>query len=155
SDSRLLASASANGVVKIYEASNGAEHSSFTAPAGVIGLLAFSLDGKTLAGWSHHGLHIWDIEAKKGTTAPNLTGMLRSFAFAPDCRRFGTACQDGQVCIWRVGSSERVVEWRLDGPVHHVSFSSDGRLLATANGNGTSYVLRAAPAQGTIAKASE
>jgi WD40 repeat protein len=154
-DSRLFASASADGVVKLYESSNGGERASFKAPAGVIGALAFSPEGKTLAGWSHHGLHIWDLAANKEITAPNLSGVLRSVAFAPDGVRFATACQDGRVCIWRVGSAERIDEWRLDGPVHHVSFSSDGRLLATANGNGTAYVLRAAPAQGTIAKVSE
>ena len=154
-DSRLLASASADGVVKVCDSSNGGELASFKAPAGVIGSLTFSPDGKSLAGWSHHGLHIWDMAANKEITAPNLTGVLRSVAFAPDGRRFATACQDGRVSIWRVGTSERIIDWQLGGPVHQVSFSSDGRLVATANGNGTAYVLRAAPAQGTIAKASE
>jgi hypothetical protein len=35
-----------------------------------------------------------------------------------------------------------VGEWRLPGPVYDLAFASDGRHIATANGNGTVYILR-------------
>jgi serine/threonine-protein kinase len=154
-DGRLLASASSDGVVKLCETSDGAERASFTTPAGVIGALVFCPDGKMLAGWSHHGLHVWDIAANREIAAPKLAGTLRAVVFAPDGRRLATTSQDGLVCIWNIANAERVIEWRFDGPVHHLAFSADGRYLATANGNGTAYVLRVAPAQGTIAQASQ
>jgi WD40 repeat protein/serine/threonine protein kinase len=155
SDGRQIASASSDGVVKLYETSSGVERSSLTTTAGVIGSLVFSPDGKTLAGWSHHGLRLWDVASQKEVTAPKFSGVLRSVAISCDGRRLATACQDGQVCIWQIGSAERMIEWRFDGPVHHLAFSADGRHLATANGNGTAYILRATPAQGPIAKASK
>jgi WD40 repeat protein len=154
-DGRLLASASSDGAVKLCATGDGAERASFTSPAGVIGSLAFCPDGKILAGWSHHGLHVWDIATSREIAAPKLAGALRAVAFAPDGRRLATASQDGLVCIWDISKAERVIEWRFDGPVHHLAFSVDGRYLATANGNGTGYLLRVAPAQGTIARASQ
>jgi hypothetical protein len=35
-------------------------------------------------------------------------------------------------------------EWTLPGVVHDVAFAPDGRHLATANGNGSVYILRLA-----------
>jgi serine/threonine-protein kinase len=153
-DSRLLASASADGVVKVHDTGDDAELASLSSSAGVVGALLFSPDGKTLAGWSHHGLRLWDVAARKEIPVPKSLGMLRAVAFAPDSKRLACACQDGQVGIYRIGSAEPVAERRIEGPVHHVAFSPNGRYLATANGNGTAYVLSTASAQGTIARAS-
>jgi serine/threonine-protein kinase len=153
-DSRLLASASPDGAVLLHETAGGVERATLSAPAGVVGSLLFSPDGKTLAGWSHHGLRLWDVADRKEIPVPKSSGVLRAVAFAPDSRKLACACHDGQVSIWQIGSAEATAERRLEGPVHHVAFSPDGRYLATANGNGTAYVLRIGPAQGTIARAS-
>ena len=39
-------------------------------------------------------------------------------------------------------------EWQIRGPIQGLAFAADGRHLASANGNGTVYILRIAPPPG-------
>jgi WD40 repeat protein len=68
-----------------------------------------------------------------------------------DCtRRFSigegiaSAGRDGRIIVWDVAAGDKFREWHLPGPVWDIAFAADGRHLATANGNGTVYVLRLA-----------
>jgi hypothetical protein len=49
------------------------------------------------------------------------------------------------VILWDVAARKEWRAWKLPGPVHGVVFASDGRHLATANGNGTAYIFRLTP----------
>jgi eukaryotic-like serine/threonine-protein kinase len=153
-DSRLLASASQDGVVKLWDASSGMDRGILKHAANTVAALAFSPDGKMLAAWSHHGLKLWEVETGKELPAvPKQAGLLRSVAFAPDSRRIATTDHEGRVCMWRTTNAEKLAEWRMEGTVYQVVFSADGRYLATANGNGTAFILRVRP-QGEVVQAS-
>ena len=54
--------------------------------------------------------------------------------------------RDGGVILWDGQSGERLRAWRLPGAVNAVAWAPDSRHLALANGNGTIYILRLAPA---------
>ena len=44
--------------------------------------------------------------------------------------------------VWDVEKRNVLKSWELPGGVGAVAFAADGRHLATANGNGTVYILR-------------
>ena len=69
------------------------------------------------------------------------TDAIHAVAFAPGETKLATAGEDGRVVVW-TPQGEVLKEWQLSGPVYDVSFASDGRHLATANAEGTAFVLR-------------
>ena len=81
---------------------------------------------------------------KRRPAAPANTGVGPALAFAPDSQSLATASVRGQIVIWDVAAktTQRTIE--LPGAVYGLAFDSTGRYLATANGNGTVYLLRLA-----------
>jgi hypothetical protein len=53
-----------------------------------------------------------------------------------------TADAGGRIVLRDGTSCAKRHEWQLPGEVNRLAFFPDGRHLATANGNGTVYVLR-------------
>ena len=68
-------------------------------------------------------------------------GMVTAVAYAPD-GRLASAGGDGRIILWDVSQRKDARSWKLPGPVFDEPSPSDGRYLATANGNGTVYILR-------------
>ena len=64
----------------------------------------------------------------------------RSDIRSVETRQFVTI--DGQLTLWDADAARKVREVTLPGPVLSFSFAADGRHLATANANGTVYILR-------------
>jgi WD40 repeat protein len=115
--------------------------------------LAFSPDGKTLAVSDDHAtvrlLDLTEAGASEravlmGHNLPGWSGVVTSVSFDGDGRRLVSTGRDGRVLVWDSTSGGRLHEWQLPGLVHHAVFAADGRHIATANGNGTAYLLRVA-----------
>jgi WD40 repeat protein len=66
---------------------------------------------------------------------------VNAVACSPDGATVVTASQDGQIILWNM-AGRRLWERRLAGWVAGLAFASDGRHVATANANGTAYILR-------------
>jgi serine/threonine protein kinase/WD40 repeat protein len=153
-DSRLIAAESREGTIKIWEAATGREQGNITLPVNLAGSLAISPNGQTLAAWSVHGVKLWNSSSgKELENPPRPASMLRAVAFTPDSLGVATADDEGNVILWRIGTGEKLAAWKLSGPVYHLSFAADGRYLATANGNGTAYVLRVSSVDVAAARA--
>jgi WD40 repeat protein len=98
-------------------------------------------------------VRFWDLESGKETTWPGHTGPVHGLAFSPTQPLMATGGEDGTVRLWNLtGAAPRT---RVIGPgpfggaVRSVAFTPDGRYLATANANGTVYLLRpGTPPQG-------
>jgi len=104
---------------------------------GAIYVVAFSLDGKTLASASSDmTIKLWDVATGKERRSLGRNGVVRSVAFSPDGRTLALA-SDEAVNLWDVanGKEPATLDWHT--AVKAVAFSLDGKSLASASGDKT------------------
>ncbi|MGH2655195.1 MAG: BTAD domain-containing putative transcriptional regulator [Actinomycetota bacterium] len=150
-DGSLLASASADGTVTLWDASTGAmvrrlEHSDSTPPQGAVFRLSFSPDGSRLATASWEGTaKLWHVGSGREVRTFQAGVRVYSSDFSPDGSRLVTALGDGTAKIWDLASGEELVGLKGHlGVVWDARFSPDGSLVATAGDDTTVRVWDAA-----------
>jgi WD40 repeat protein len=149
-DGRQLASVAADQTLRMWNVETGKQEQQV--PGLHVRSLAFSPDGKTLAfGGGETGksgdMRMLDIvegrlEEQRVTLQRGHTRPVTSLAFVPDGEGLVSAGEDGQVILHGPRSGQPLHAWRFPGAVRNVAVAVDGRHLATANANGTVYVLR-------------
>jgi WD40 repeat protein/serine/threonine protein kinase len=151
-DGRRIATACHDGMVKVWDTQTERKVLNIKAqPQGSgVNSLAYSPDGKWLVSTGgDSAAKVWDAATGKishqlqGDSLPGY-----SVAFSPDGKLIAWARLYGMVrlCDARTGAEIRTFRLGppLEAPIYHVTFAHDGRHLATANGNGTVYILRLA-----------
>lgn len=116
------------------------------------GTIAFSPDGKTLASGNNNGtVQLWDVRERHRignsmvASGPGRIGVapsaaVTSIAFSPDGNRLASAGADGTLRLWSVSTESEVIAPMTastaagSGNRIVVSFSRDGRTVATAGG---------------------
>jgi WD40 repeat protein len=63
-------------------------------------------------------------------------------AYTPDGKSLVSVSCDGGLISWDLASRTKSLERSLPGAVHDAALAPDGIRLATANANGTVYLLR-------------
>jgi WD40 repeat protein len=119
-------------------------------PANVY-LLAYSLDGKTLAAasyWSEGAvIRLWDVEtARVRLTLPGRNGPVSALAFRPDGQALAVA--GSSVRLWDPATGRPLGDLQIGPPfgmIRDATFTPDGRRLLTLNGDGTVSILRLSP----------
>jgi WD40 repeat protein len=149
-DGGLIASAGAEGTVKLWRAADGALLRTLTGHDGDVNGVAFSPNGSYVASAGSDGtVRVWRVQ--DGQLQHTLThggGIALSVAFAPNGQLLASGGEDGTVKLWRVatGAEERTI------PAHElwvssVAFSPDGSLLASASADGTVKLWQVANGQ--------
>jgi WD40 repeat protein len=152
-DGRLLALLDPSSTIRVLEISSGNELWKRQMERSLDGL-AFSPDGKMLAGWRWSDpLILWDAETGRelrqlqhfdATTAEKLArpvfdiDLLEAVAFRADSRLLATGGSDKTVKIWDAGTGRRLLT--LAGhseSIGALAFSRDGQRLASGSVDGT------------------
>jgi WD40 repeat protein/serine/threonine protein kinase len=163
-DGKRLASASADQVIKVWDApaEKGAPSwrpaASWKVPPlrklspGNLRLpLVFSADGRHLVSTvSNQTIRVWDVSTGATVKEVGGSGDPLSLALSPDGRLLAGGAGDGHVDVWEIAPGRRFGEAVLllrghDGPVSALAFSPDGRRLASGSFDKTIKIWDATP----------
>jgi len=139
-DGSLLASASGDGTVKVWELASRKEILSLSGHKGPVYSCAFSPDGSLLASANGDGaVKVWELASGKLILSlSGHKGSVHSCAFSPDGSLLASASRDGTVKVWELSSGKLILS--LSGHKDWVlscAFSPDGSLIASASWDGT------------------
>lgn len=133
-DGKLLASAPANGVVQLWEASTGKPVKTLTGSA--TSSLSWSADSKLLATTTTTTAVVWDVEAAKPKQAFDACGLYPPL-WSPG-KPFVNGLYTNSPSVCDPASGKRIC--KLEGhtaPVYAFAWSRDGKMLATGSADGT------------------
>ena len=135
-DGALLASASDDNTVRVWDAATGAALKTLEGHTGAVWSVVFSRDGALLASASgDHTMRVWD--AATGVALKTLEGhtnAVRSVAFSRDGALLASASLDKTVRVWDAATGTVLQTIVLASYVNDISFTSDGSLLETDHG---------------------
>jgi WD40 repeat protein len=103
--------------------------------ASTIAGLAFTPSGKSLGVAGYGGVRLFDPATGRSTRKLDWRGWMISIAFAPDGGTVACGCQDNSVHFWRIASGKDAQMSGYPAKPRGVSFSHDGRWLATGGDN--------------------
>jgi WD40 repeat protein len=142
-DGALLATASDDGTVRLWDAATGHLHGDpLTGHTGAVTAVTFSPDGTLLASAGEDGLvRLWESAIGRLHSAPLVghTGAVTAVAFSPDGALLATAGTDRTVRLWDAATGRPRGDPLTGhaGAVTAVAFSPDGTLLASAGDDAT------------------
>jgi serine/threonine-protein kinase len=112
--------------------------------------VAIAADGSWGVSGCHRGLvNVYDFNLQQKVARPTRplghsprdNSPVFGVVVTPD-NRIVSAGYDGRIVVWKREGGRPEGEWQLPGPIIALALAPDGKHVATANGNGTVYILR-------------
>jgi WD40 repeat protein len=158
-DSRMLASGSTDESIRLWDLDTRYSVPSLSDHKGIITSVAFSPNGKRLASASSDtSVRLWDVETgKQLRLLSGHTASVSTLVFDHDGERIISGSEDGSIVLWDAEAGDKLArlpasdiaevrfmhgDKELGGPdrkpvaVTCIALNQDGRMLASANGNG-------------------
>jgi serine/threonine-protein kinase len=99
-----------------------------------------------LSGHDDGSLTLWDAASLRPKPvqpkASGTEGAIISITVSPNGDRVAISDNLGNLVMWDASMDRRRHAWKFPGPVRHTAFSPAGAYLATANANGTIFILK-------------
>lgn len=138
-EGRRMASASDDGIVRVWQVADGKLLHALEAHEGSVSAVTFSPDGRRIASGDIFGkICVWDAATGRLVrTIDALTALVMALAFSPDGKTLVSGGADRAVRLWNVrnGHLNDTVGWHL-GYVLAAAFSPDGGRVATSGSDG-------------------
>ncbi|GAA3831394.1 hypothetical protein GCM10022226_60630 [Sphaerisporangium flaviroseum] len=136
-DGGLLAIGSGRGV-RLFDPSTREPVATLKGPADTVTSVAFSRDGKLLAGAARDGtVRLWDLSTRREVITFRASGPVNSVAFGPGSPLLAIGDETGLVTFLDTRQGKLVATLpEQSASVNQVAFSPDGHRLATGGGDG-------------------
>jgi WD40 repeat protein len=137
-DGSLLASASSDKSVRLWDAATGKALEPAMEHSAEVQKLAFSPDGSSLASYcSDHSVRIWGPATRELRYGPyESPAAIHSFAVSPDGTRLFIGGEDKLARLWdATNGKELATPYALGGVVSHAAFSPDSQTLMAGGGD--------------------
>jgi WD40 repeat protein len=138
-DGRRLASVADENTIKVWDVSTGQEQWKMIPPIGSPHalILAYSADGRRLAGAAPGAIRIWDAADRKELHSfAGPASIVTGLAFHPDGRQLATTSGDGLLTLWDIDAGKQIHTLHTSAIIC-VAYSPDGRRLASGGGDNT------------------
>ena len=134
-DGKLLATGDVNHEIQLWQVADGKPLLTFSMHEGWIWSVAFSPDGRLLAGSANRAVHLWDLQT--GRLVQSFGGYsdrVFSVAFSPSGHLLATGSEDHGVRVWdlRTGKLLHQLSGHTD-EVRSVAFAVDRQILTLAS----------------------